>query len=91
MWSLLSFRRGPDPDRMAATAWDEGVELYAAASPRSGHAWCQVAITIAHVTNGLLAAQVQFRPGFPLVGIQLRLGLTPLASSHCSGEVSSKS
>ncbi|GAA5867849.1 hypothetical protein JCM3774_005880 [Rhodotorula dairenensis] len=48
-----------EADWMAATAWDEGVELYAAASPRSGHAWCQVAVTIAQVTNGLLAAQWQ--------------------------------
>ena len=44
---------------MAATAWDEGIDFYAAASPRSGHAWCQAAVTIAKVTNGLLAQQVR--------------------------------
>jgi hypothetical protein len=44
---------------MAATAWDEGIDFYAAASPRSGNAWCHVAVTIAKVTNGLLAQQVR--------------------------------
>ncbi|KWU45896.1 hypothetical protein RHOSPDRAFT_32372 [Rhodotorula sp. JG-1b] len=48
-----------EADWMAATAWDEGIDFYAAASPRSGHAWCQAAVTIAKVTNGLLAQQWQ--------------------------------
>ncbi|GAA5954912.1 hypothetical protein JCM8115_005565 [Rhodotorula mucilaginosa] len=47
-----------EADWMAATAWDEGIDFYAATSPRSGHAWCQMAVTIAKVTNGLLAQQV---------------------------------
>ncbi|TKA53751.1 hypothetical protein B0A53_03793 [Rhodotorula sp. CCFEE 5036] len=48
-----------EADWMAATAWDEGIDFYAAASPRSGNAWCHVAVTIAKVTNGLLAQQWQ--------------------------------
>ncbi|GAA5986149.1 hypothetical protein JCM10908_006432 [Rhodotorula pacifica] len=48
-----------EADWMAATAWDEGVDLFAASSPRAGCAWCQVAIKITKATNDLLAKQWQ--------------------------------
>lgn len=44
---------------MAATAWDEGLELFAASSPSDGKKWCDLAVRIAEVVNPLLAQQVR--------------------------------
>lgn len=64
---------------MAATAWDEGIDFYAAASPRSGYAWCQVAVTIAQVTNGLLAQQVRLAISLSLLRRYVPAGRADLA------------
>ncbi|POY72368.1 hypothetical protein BMF94_4671 [Rhodotorula taiwanensis] len=42
---------------MAATAWDEGVDCYAASAPAEGRQWCDLGIRVATVTNSLLAQQ----------------------------------
>ncbi|GAA6018563.1 hypothetical protein JCM8202_000559 [Rhodotorula sphaerocarpa] len=46
-----------EADWMAATAWDEGLELFAASSPSDGRKWCDLAVRIAEVVNPLLAQQ----------------------------------